>query len=195
MAHYSDAPGSRCATTPPSEPTLPRLSTTADRSTCFYASRKDAAGSASMTFCFATSRGTRDSTVTGRYRPHRQPATAVWRLQQRQGRPDAEIPVDKAWQAGGAMKHSQATSPHPLLVALAGSVVTVVLAKVLEETDLPLASLLIASFAGLTVGAILWIATVWANQWQEGRDYQERQRRHDSKELESLQKDIYISPD
>lgn len=91
------------------------------------------------------------------------------------------------------MKHSQATSPHPLLVALAGSVVTVVLAKALEDTDLPLASLLIASFAGLTVGAILWIATVWANQWQERRDYQERQRRHDSNELKSLQKDIYFA--
>ena len=95
------------------------------------------------------------------------------------------------------MKHSQAPSPHPLLIALAGSVatavVTVVLAEAFEETDIPLASLLIGSLAGLTVGPILWIATVRANQWQERRDYQERQRRHDANKLKSLQHDIYFA--
>ena len=95
------------------------------------------------------------------------------------------------------MKHSQATSPHPLLIALAGSVatavVTVVLAEALEKHDIPLASLLIGSLAGLTVGAILWIATVRANQWQERRDYQERQRRDDANKLKSLQQDIYFA--
>ena len=93
------------------------------------------------------------------------------------------------------MNSSQVNSPYPLLISLMGGFTTFVLevflGPVLEEHDIPLSSLPTAILAGLTVGAILWIAAVRANQWLERQDYQGRQRRDDSAKLKSLYPDIH----